>query len=126
LEQYEGLPQASSLCGACRDICPARIDIPRMLLALRRDTVERRLLPWPERLAERFVAAVLTSPLRTRFAAATGRLFQRPFVKNLKNPESQCLDLPDRLNPTKGRALPPLAPRSFHEMWKELEAETEP
>lgn len=29
------LPFASSLCGACRDICPVKIDIPRMLLHLR-------------------------------------------------------------------------------------------
>jgi len=29
------LPFASTLCGACRDICPVRIDIPRMLLHLR-------------------------------------------------------------------------------------------
>ena len=35
LEAFPDLPQASSLCGACREICPVRIDIPRMLLALR-------------------------------------------------------------------------------------------
>jgi L-lactate dehydrogenase complex protein LldF len=29
------LPFASTLCGACRDICPVRIDIPRILLHLR-------------------------------------------------------------------------------------------
>ena len=34
------LPFASTLCGACRDVCPLRIDIPRMLLKLRSDAVE--------------------------------------------------------------------------------------
>lgn len=29
------LPHMSTLCGACRDICPVKIDIPRMLLELR-------------------------------------------------------------------------------------------
>ena len=29
------LPFASTLCGACRDICPVKIDIPRILLHLR-------------------------------------------------------------------------------------------
>jgi L-lactate dehydrogenase complex protein LldF len=29
------LPFASTLCGACRDICPVKIDIPRLLLHLR-------------------------------------------------------------------------------------------
>ena len=32
---FHDLPHASSLCGACREVCPVRIDIPRMLLALR-------------------------------------------------------------------------------------------
>ena len=29
------LPELSSLCGACHDICPVKIDIPRMLLQIR-------------------------------------------------------------------------------------------
>jgi L-lactate dehydrogenase complex protein LldF len=33
--QWSELPHASSLCGACREVCPVRINIPRMLLALR-------------------------------------------------------------------------------------------
>jgi L-lactate utilization protein LutB len=31
------LPQLSTLCGACKDICPVKIDIPRMLIELRSD-----------------------------------------------------------------------------------------
>lgn len=107
LENFEGLPQASSLCGACRDVCPARIDIPRMLLALRHDTVEQDLLPWAERTAERLVASVFAGERSTRLAAATGRFFQRPLVKNGR------LQLPRRLNPTQGRTLPSLPPSPF-------------
>ena len=38
------LPHASSLCGACRDACPVRIDIPSLLLKLRSQpaTVQER------------------------------------------------------------------------------------
>ena len=36
----EQLPYASTLCGACRDACPVQIDLPRLLLDLRRDVVE--------------------------------------------------------------------------------------
>jgi L-lactate dehydrogenase complex protein LldF len=32
---WQELPHASTLCGACREVCPVRIDIPRLLLALR-------------------------------------------------------------------------------------------
>ncbi|HEY7288234.1 MAG TPA: LutB/LldF family L-lactate oxidation iron-sulfur protein [Vicinamibacterales bacterium] len=35
LEEWRDLPHASSLCGACREVCPVRLDIPRMLLSLR-------------------------------------------------------------------------------------------
>jgi L-lactate dehydrogenase complex protein LldF len=35
LAGWRDLPQASSLCGACREVCPVSLDIPRMLLALR-------------------------------------------------------------------------------------------
>jgi L-lactate dehydrogenase complex protein LldF len=40
LAAFPELPGASSLCGACREVCPVRLDIPRMLLVLR-DQVER-------------------------------------------------------------------------------------
>ncbi len=38
----KALPYASSLCGACRDACPVKIDLPRLLLDLRADEVERK------------------------------------------------------------------------------------
>jgi len=34
-ESVKELAHASSLCGACKDVCPVRIDIPRMLIDLR-------------------------------------------------------------------------------------------
>src|SRR6184192_416586 len=60
------LPYASSLCGACRDVCPVKIDIPAVLLHLRAQAVARRgstgtgtLL---ERLAFSSYAAVMARP----------------------------------------------------------------
>ena len=35
IEKAAQLPYASSLCGACRDVCPVKIDIPQLLLHLR-------------------------------------------------------------------------------------------
>src|SRR4051794_32531418 len=34
------LPYASSLCGACREVCPVKIDIPELLLHLRSELAE--------------------------------------------------------------------------------------
>ncbi|MGE2737967.1 LutB/LldF family L-lactate oxidation iron-sulfur protein [Mycolicibacterium vaccae] len=45
------LPYASSLCGACFDVCPVRIDIPSMLVHLRTRVVDERRRPTAEQLA---------------------------------------------------------------------------
>jgi L-lactate dehydrogenase complex protein LldF len=45
LADWHDLPHASSLCGACREICPVRIDIPRMLLKLRDEAREQGYSP---------------------------------------------------------------------------------
>jgi len=41
LEKTQQLPYASSLCGACREVCPVKIDIPRLLLHLRSEITEK-------------------------------------------------------------------------------------
>lgn len=64
------LPYASSLCGACFDACPVRIDIPGILVHLRAEQVdaERGGLPGGQDLAMKAAAWAMTSP--TRFALA--------------------------------------------------------
>lgn len=49
----KSLPFASSLCGACFDVCPVRIDIPSMLVHLRSRVIDenRGGLPTGEQLA---------------------------------------------------------------------------
>jgi L-lactate dehydrogenase complex protein LldF len=42
IENDPWLPFASSLCGACGEVCPVKIDIPRVLLELRRDIIENK------------------------------------------------------------------------------------
>ncbi len=114
LEQYEALPHASSLCGACLDVCPARIDLPRMLLALRAEEVEKRILPWYERIPERAAAWGLGHARLYRLATGLLRVLSRPLVKG------DATRWPRRLNPAGERNLPALARRSFREMWKDL------
>ena len=41
LKKTADLPFASSLCGACRDVCPVKIDFPHVLLSLRQKVVEK-------------------------------------------------------------------------------------
>jgi len=62
IEAAADLPGASSLCGACRDVCPVRLDIPRMLLALRRTAVERTPQPLALRLGLKAFGAIAGRP----------------------------------------------------------------
>ncbi|RLV60096.1 iron-sulfur cluster-binding protein [Parashewanella curva] len=40
LEATSNLPTASSLCGACGEVCPVKIPIPKLLLRLRKESVK--------------------------------------------------------------------------------------
>ncbi|HEU5160266.1 MAG TPA: LUD domain-containing protein [Streptosporangiaceae bacterium] len=56
------LPYASTLCGACADVCPVRIDIPEILVRLRGQVIEsrrRRPVPTPEMAMMRSAAWAL-------------------------------------------------------------------
>src|SRR5215207_2926121 len=60
IEKTAQLPYASSLCGACREVCPVKIDIPRLLLHLRNEiTSSRRKGHIGERLAFKIWARVM-------------------------------------------------------------------
>jgi L-lactate dehydrogenase complex protein LldF len=119
VESVKDLAHASSLCGACADACPVRIDIPRMLIELRREVDERKLAPWPERLAFGALARLLQAPVLYRLAAPVARLLQRPFTR-----DGAIRRLPFPFDAwTRTRDLPAVAPRTFQEQWRELEGE---
>ncbi|HEU0123010.1 MAG TPA: lactate utilization protein B [Bryobacteraceae bacterium] len=48
------LPSASSLCGACAEVCPVKIDIPGLLLKLRQENVEAAPDPEEKKLFQRW------------------------------------------------------------------------
>ena len=66
-----GLPFASSLCGACAEVCPVKIDIPKVLLELREDGQgggRARRANRLERLAFRMFALAMSHPRLYRLA----------------------------------------------------------
>jgi L-lactate dehydrogenase complex protein LldF len=70
------LPYASSLCGACFDACPVKIDIPSLLVELRHQHTERSGVT-AEKLAMKAAAAVMRRPglfTAAQKAAAPARL----------------------------------------------------
>ncbi|PYN46177.1 MAG: amino acid dehydrogenase, partial [Candidatus Rokuibacteriota bacterium] len=107
------LAHASSLCGACADACPVRIDIPRMLIDLRREVGDRKIAPWTERVAFKLLSGLLRHPRLYRLAAGAGRLLQRPFAGS-----GRVSRLPLFLGEwTRTRDLPAVASRTFQERW---------
>jgi len=77
LGNYADLPKASSLCGACYEACPVKIDIPTQLIALRRALVERRSGGWAGRAAYRAWAWLLLRPRWYGLARRLGRTVMR-------------------------------------------------
>jgi L-lactate dehydrogenase complex protein LldF len=107
IEKTSQLPYASSLCGACREVCPVKIDIPRLLLHLRGEITSSRKGHLGERLAFKLWARVMTSPSLYKMSSIAGRLIQRIM------PISRAW--------TNGRDLRPIEPQTFHDRWKTMQ-----
>ncbi len=99
--QTDSLPYASSLCGACFEVCPVRIDIPEVLVDLRSQVVDahrgdRR--PKLEALAMKATGAAFGSAgrlaLGERVAGLAGRVLRRGSRPPGGKPWTQARDLP--------------------------------
>ncbi len=106
------LPFASSLCGACGEVCPVKIDLPRLLLELRARVVQRRGAPWGEQVFVRGWTAAMASPRRLRIAGRVARFLHRLAAGRL-------IPLPHPFSTwAEARDLPSPAGPSFRERWK--------
>jgi L-lactate dehydrogenase complex protein LldF len=114
IEQAADLPGASSLCGACREVCPIRLDIPRMLLALRHTAVERTPQPRALRLGLKAFARIASRPAVYRVAMAMMRRVLRSRATNGWITRAPGL----AAGWTRFRDLKAPATRSFEEQWR--------
>ena len=113
IENAPTLPFASSLCGACYEVCPVKIDIPSILLHLRGKAVEAKGATL-ERAAMRRVAWSFGSARRYRLGQRLARLGQLPFVRG-----GRIRRLPPPLSAwTSTRDLKPVAAESFRRWWE--------
>jgi L-lactate dehydrogenase complex protein LldF len=113
IENAASLPFASSLCGACYEVCPVKIDIPKVLLHLRAKAVDAKASA-TERTLMRTVAWLFAGPRRLAAAQRLGRAAQRPFVR-----EGVIRRLPGPLAKWTGaRDLKPVAAESFRSWWR--------
>ncbi|MCE7004989.1 LutB/LldF family L-lactate oxidation iron-sulfur protein [Kibdelosporangium philippinense] len=107
------LPYASSLCGACFEVCPVRIDIPSVLVHLRSEAVAAKPSYSPEAVGMAAMSWVMAGPRRFHVAqrlATFGRLMARGGkIRKLPFPGSKWTD---------SRDLPAPAKESFSAWWK--------
>lgn len=121
LSSAKDLPNASTLCGACRDACPVQINIPRMLLHLRSNLAQGTDSGPPaasdaDALAARSFAAVMSHPALLRLGRKLGRALLRPLSKSGMLGRTR-LPLLSRWTQTRDLPVPPA--RSFREIWRD-------
>ncbi len=111
--QVDSLPYASSLCGACFEVCPVRIDIPEVLVHLRAQVVDAHRggrPPHPEALAMKATGAAFGSARRLRLGERVVGLAARLLRPGSRFPGSAAW--------SQARDLPLPARESFRAWWR--------
>lgn len=114
MDPWWELPYASTLCGACEEVCPVRIQIPKMLLSLReRAAREGRLPGWLENGIERYGRTV-SNPVRWSRAKKMASILTAPlssggWMRHLPGPGKGWTVSRDMRRPAR---------ESFNEWWE--------
>jgi L-lactate dehydrogenase complex protein LldF len=85
MQHAQSLPYASSLCGACYEVCPVKINIPEVLIHLRNKVVQQNTAGFAglfdvEAGAMKAMAMIFRSERRFRAAQRLGRMAESPLV----------------------------------------------
>lgn len=123
VENEPKLAFASSLCGACAEVCPVKIDIPKVLLELRADVKEAEksvAANQLERAAFQAFAYVASRPkLWRRFTGLAQKFNPMGLKKNGMAKVPGYMNIGPIHEWLSVRDMAPLAPKSFRQMWKE-------
>ena len=117
----DSLPYASSLCGACYEVCPVKINIPEVLIHLRGRVVRHKQDEGslkgkldPENVAMQAMAKTFSDRRLYEGAQRAARIGQWPLARS-----GAIHRLPGRLAGwTDARDLKPIPDQTFREWWR--------
>ena len=119
---YEGLKQSEEIqglcimCGACKDVCPGKIDIPNLIMEVRRRVVQSEGVPLIQKSIYQVVNNRKLFHGMLRAASVAGKPFSKDgFIRHLP------LFLSDL---TAGRSLPAIAAKPLRDTIKDIEQPT--
>ena len=123
MESAQSLPFASSLCGACFEVCPVRINIPEILVHLRDKVVRRKTAGIgaisPEALAMKSMSYIFQSERRFRAAQRLGRWIGMPLQGRDRNGDNWITWLPGPLGGwTQSRDITAMPRQTFRDWWE--------
>lgn len=126
IDKAPELPFASSLCGACHDVCPVKIDFPKVLLELRKNVIESKTFGMKngkdilKKLGIRFWRFTVEHESIYKITNKLSYYLQTPWkqsnrkLKSLPYPISRWTD---------ERDFPAIAKKTFRDRWKEIKNE---
>jgi L-lactate dehydrogenase complex protein LldF len=124
MRHAQSLPYASSLCGACYEVCPVKINIPEVLIHLRNKVVKQNTAGVAgffdvEAGAMKAMAMIFRSERRFRAAQRLGRVAEGPLVRRDGQGEGWIGWLPGLLGGwTQARDLQEMPKETFRDWWE--------
>ncbi len=104
MRDYKHLSFASSLCGACTDVCPVKIPLHELLLVNRKESVDMGLSVGGEKFLMRNMKRIMLKRNRMNMGGGMKNLMFRYFFSSSWGPR---------------RELPHLESKTFNKFWKE-------
>jgi L-lactate dehydrogenase complex protein LldF len=105
MQEFKHLSFASTLCGKCTEVCPVKIDIHKLLLLNRKQSIDQKLSPKTENWVWLFwKKAMLKRNKMDKGGSKIKNFMLKQFFKKQWGNR---------------RDLPEVAPKSFNQLWKE-------
>jgi L-lactate dehydrogenase complex protein LldF len=115
IENARHLPNASTFCGRCEEVCPMRIPLPKMLRHWREKEFERHLQPAAMRWGIAAWAWLAKRPALYRKATALAARV----LTNQGHGKGRLSKVPLASGWTEYRDFPAPQGKTFHQLWKE-------